>query len=340
MVDYITNLKWPRAGLIALLWLAFAGAAHAQVAQVELHSFETVTYDDRAFLTGRGSGETHTISGELRIPTFGRNRLPAVVLVHGVGGLSGYVSDWAREINRLGIATFTLDSFTGRGLGNIVETPGKLGRLAQIVDAYRALALLEKHPRIDPNRIAVLGFSRGGHAALYAAMTRFQRLHGADGLEFAAYLAFYPACNTHYRDDTAVSERPVRVFHGSADDFNAIGPCGAYVQRLRDAGADAELKRYADAHHVFDWPLLARPLTFKKAPVTAGCMLEEGPDSRILDAATGGPFTYASRCVRHGPTLHYDRAAHEASITDVKAVLREALKPGDAASSRSAAPRG
>jgi len=175
-------------------------------------------------------------------------------------------------------------------------------------------------------------------------VNRFQRLHGPEGVEFAAYLAFYPACNVRYRDDSMVPAKPIRLFHGTADDFNAIGPCRAYMQRLHDAGADAELKAYNGARHVFDWPLLARPPTFAKAPVTSGCRLEEGMDSRILDAVTGKPFSYASECVRPGATLQYDRAAHDASIADVKRTLRDALRPGDAASvshgKASVSPRG
>jgi len=63
----------------------------------------------------------------------------------------------------------------------------QLPRLAQAEDAFRALAILSKHPRIDPARIMVMGFSRGGQNALYASLKRFHRLHASPGTEFAAY---------------------------------------------------------------------------------------------------------------------------------------------------------
>ncbi len=89
----------------------------------------------------------------------------------------------------MGLATFVLDAFTGRGIVQTSTDQASLGRLAMTYDAYRALEVLEKHSRIDPQRIAVMGFSRGGQAALYSSVKRFQKMHGpALGRDFAAYI--------------------------------------------------------------------------------------------------------------------------------------------------------
>jgi cephalosporin-C deacetylase-like acetyl esterase len=66
----------------------------------------------------------------------------------------------------MGISTFTMDSFAGRGIVSTVIDQSQLGRLNIILDVYRSLAVLAAHPRVDPTRIAVRGFSRGGQAAL------------------------------------------------------------------------------------------------------------------------------------------------------------------------------
>ena len=128
------------------------------------------------------------------------------------------------------------------------------------VDAYRALAPAANHPRIDASRIALMGFSRGRIAALYASLKRFQRMHGPAGLEFAAYLSFYAPCSTAYIDDTDTSEKPIRQFHGVAGDYVPVAPCRSYFERLKQAGKNADLSEYANAHHAFDYALLPQRL--------------------------------------------------------------------------------
>ena len=60
------------------------------------------------------------------------------------------------------------------------------------MDIYGALAILAKHPRVDPQRIVLMGFSRGGQAALFASEQRFHKLWNKSGVEFAAYIPLYP----------------------------------------------------------------------------------------------------------------------------------------------------
>ena len=73
-----------------------------------------------------------------------------------------------------------------RGIVNTVNDQSQLSTLAMMVDAYRALALLSEHPRIDRNRIAVMGFSKGAVAAVYSAVERFHSMYGP-GVSFAGH---------------------------------------------------------------------------------------------------------------------------------------------------------
>jgi dienelactone hydrolase len=301
--------------------------AHAQVARLEILSIPSTTLSDEQFLTGEKEGKPVALGAELRLPRPGTARLPAVVLLHGSGGIGGAVVNWAQFFNEMGVATLVVDSFTARGISNTVTDQAQLGRLAMTVDAYRALEVLAKHPRIDPTRIAVMGFSRGAQPALYASMKRFQRDYAPAGREFAAYIAFYAPCGTRYGEDEDVSDHPIRLFHGSADDYNPVAPCRAYVERLRAAKKDVRLTEYASAAHVFDEPALSRPFKLDKAQTTRNCELTEGRNGVILNAKTYKPFSYADPCVEYGPTIAFDEKAYAASRKAVAELVTEVLRP-------------
>ncbi len=313
---------------LACLLVIAPGAAGAQVvARTEAHPIATVTMTDQQFLTGAKDGKPTTLAGVLRIPRAGTERLPAVVLLHGSGGGGGNVDYWSQQLNGIGVATFVVDYLTGRGMVNTNADQGKLGRLAATMDAYQALALLGAHARIDAGRIAVMGFSRGAQGAIYSSLTRFQKMHAPEGLGFAAYVGFYTPCMTRYVDDEAVSDRPIRLFHGTADDYVPVAPCRAYVERLRKAGKDVELTEYAGAHHVFDNPLLKEtPTQFPTWQTVRRCALTEEAPGRVVNAETKQPFTYANSCVELGPHTGHNSAALAASTQAVKDFLRATLK--------------
>lgn len=135
-----------RALAVGMLFSAAAVVANAQVARMEIHSFQSTTLTDQEFLSGQKEGKPVTLSGELRLPRSGSDRLPAVILLHGSAGINGGVTDWAQDLNVMGIATFVVDSFTGRGIVSTTNDQSQLGRLAMIIDAYRALDRLPHTP--------------------------------------------------------------------------------------------------------------------------------------------------------------------------------------------------
>lgn len=318
--------RFVKLGFLLVLCMVAASlcpSATAQIARTEVRPIQTMTLTDEQFLTGAKDGKPATIAGVLRIPRPGTERLPAVILLHGSSGVGGNVDYWQQQFNGMGVATFVLDYFSGRGIENTNADQSKLGPLTEIIDVYRSLALLAAHPRIDANRIAVMGFSRGGRVALYSSLTRFQRMYAPQGASFAAYIAFYPICNTRYLEDEAVSDRPIRLFHGTADDYVSVVPCRAYVERLRKAGKDVQLTEYADAHHVFDNPLLKEtPVAFPTWQTQRHCTLQEASPGRIINAETKQPFTYADACIELGPHIAYNPAALNASTKAVTEFLR------------------
>jgi dienelactone hydrolase len=296
-----------------------------ETARIEIHSFETVTLTNTQFLVGAKKGTPARVGGALRLPK-GNERVPAVILVHGSAGIGANADRWAREFNKIGVAAFLLDCFTGRGIVQTIIDQAQLGHLAMIVDSYRALELLSMHARIDASRIAIMGFSKGGFAALYASLKRFQRMHAPAHLEFAAYLAFYAPCNTVFMDDEEVSDRPIRLFHGAQDNYVSVEPCRRYVARLRSRGKDIQLTEYKGAQHVFDNPLYFPVIVLPDAVVTNRCSLEERPGGEIFNLVTGRRFNPNDSCVSRGATLGYHASATAHATRAVKAFLTTTFK--------------
>jgi hypothetical protein len=109
----VSRMRFWHLLLIAAASVAFGTVvADAQITRLELHTIQSQTPTDQEFLTGKKDAKSATIAAELRIPRPGNDRLPAVVLLHGSSGVSGFVDDWARELNSLGVAVLILDSFT------------------------------------------------------------------------------------------------------------------------------------------------------------------------------------------------------------------------------------
>jgi dienelactone hydrolase len=295
-------------------------------ARTELRSIETLTLTDQQFLTGDKNGKVVAIAGQLRFPQNASGRLPAVILLHGSGGPNGGHELWSKHFNEMQVASLLVDSFSGRGLTSTSTNQALLGRFNMILDAYRALEMLADHPRIDPTRIAVMGFSRGGQAALYASLKRFQQ-SWRPRFSFAAHIPLYASCQAALIGDTDLSSAPIRQFHGVLDDYVPVAPCRAYFERLRAAGRDAELTEYPDAHHSYDNPLGSKtPRVAKGSQSVRACKLKEESLGAIINTETGRPFTYQDSCVQTDPHTGYNEPAANATRKAVKDFVRAVFK--------------
>jgi hypothetical protein len=100
-------------------------------ARVEMHTIPSLTLSDQQFLTGDANGAQRvTMAGEFRIAQ-GLGKLPAVVLMHGSGGISPSMDAWMRQLNSMGISTFVIDGFSGRSLTSSIRTrPNSAGSIS------------------------------------------------------------------------------------------------------------------------------------------------------------------------------------------------------------------
>ncbi len=228
-----------------------AGVASA----AEKIPFNSVTTNSRYALASVTYDPTPVrIWGTLGLPTGGHAPYPAMVLAHGSGGIEQ--KDWERWVpllNKMGVATFVVDSFTPRGISRTVDDQSQLDQSSNDADALAALQLLATDARIDPKRIGVMGFSRGGTVALETAVDRFRRGIIKNDVKFAAHIAFYPGCGLRYwRTPSPLTGAPIMMALGALDNYTPPRTCLAFADAMKAAGQDVEVHVYANAQHDFD----------------------------------------------------------------------------------------
>jgi dienelactone hydrolase len=205
-------------------------------------------------------GGPQALQGYLRLPD-GPGPSPAVVLLHGCGGgWRGLDERWGKLLAAWGYVTLTVDSFGTRGITSACTGPPP----PTLYDAYRALNFIVGQSSVDPDRVAVVGFSQGAMLALHAVE------HGAiersSKEKFRAAIGFYPPCLGLKGNMTV----PTLILVGELDDWSPANECRNLaegrddwgISREKGQGIPIELVVYPGAYHDFDVPHFRTPQKF------------------------------------------------------------------------------
>lgn len=286
-------------------------------------------------LKGNATGENVNIVGHLFLPP-GTGQVPAVILLHGSGGIyNAELEFWPKQFNAAGIAVFTLDMFGPRGVRSTAEDQSQVPFAADVADAFAALKLLATHPRIDPQRVALMGFSRGGIATLRAAVERIiaaQQLSG--NLRYAAYIPTYTGgCAGVFRlvvKPGVFAKTPMLFIHGDADDYTPIGPCQDYADRIGKAGTPVDFVVIQGAQHKFDADDLKRHTIRGALRTKAECPLEIDIDTLYAyDRTTGARLSgeayqaVLKGCGAVGATVEGNTRARDQAATAAVGFLKK-----------------
>jgi dienelactone hydrolase len=292
--------------------------------------FESLTPTGYFQLARSEATRKTVVFGTLVLPEQAAGRVPAMVVAHGSGGVSTAREFWwAGKLTAMGVAAFVVDSFAPRGITQTATDQSQLSTAANVADALFALRLLATHPRIAPDRIGVMGFSKGGQVALYTALEPFRRAVLRDDLRFALHVPLYPYCND-WLVAARVTGAPLLLLLGGRDDYTPAAPCRDYAEWFRAHGAAAMVITYPDAYHNFDSGSSPR---FARDVVTGrGCNGLLDLDSFTVKVrSTGEDITksaadYARTCLSRGATLGGDSEAQRRAPQDMKEFLTAVFK--------------
>lgn len=169
---------------------------------------------------------------------------PAVIMIHEFWGLRSDITGKADALAELGYHVIAPDTFRGvsvrtvpAAIWNVITTPRE-----QInTDLGVVMTALQSDPRVDPNRIAVMGFCYGGGAALAFSL---------DDDRPAATGVFYGTLETDPARLAALSG-PVLGIFGEEDAQISLEEVAAFESSLNQAGVPNEVTVYPGVGHAF-----------------------------------------------------------------------------------------
>jgi dienelactone hydrolase len=180
----------------------------------------------------------------------GKPPYPVVILLHGCGGGIAYVHMlvWARRLAAWGYASVIPDSYGPRHYGALCSGPAEARPVTpqdRAGDVISTALWLRTQPRIDGNRIAVVGISNGGWAAMWVTQRRYRQAY--PNLIKAA-VSYYGNCDRAAEHGTV----PLLVLVGEADNWDDP------ARRCREFGAQLtpdqnfQIHTYPGVVHSFD----------------------------------------------------------------------------------------
>jgi dienelactone hydrolase len=186
----------------------------------------------------------------------GDGPFPAVVQLHGCGGIEAQSYRWARWFANRGYVALVVDSFGPRGVkGDCREGPNEPPITARFDDAFGALRYLQSLPFVEADRVGAIGWSQGGVYAISVingpSLDRARR-RGVElpATGFASAIGVYPGGCFSLVNERAI--RPLLVLIGGADDWTPAAKCEEMVNAMRSRGSDAAIVVYPGAYHYFD----------------------------------------------------------------------------------------
>jgi len=192
------------------------------------------------------------VSGELFLPKEFKGKVPAMIVVHGTGGIDNRTKYFADNLPKFGIAVFMVDFKTGVFTSPKDRLPGDDFQPF----AFAALKTLRQNSNIDQNKIGIMGFSLGGNITLTSALMEYKsKWLGETQNGFKVHVAYYPGCKFFLRKIKSNSQiqAPLKVYWGTKDSYGDGEYCPKLKNELSEISKNpVELESFEGGHHGFD----------------------------------------------------------------------------------------
>jgi len=193
------------------------------------------------------------IDASLYKPDSGSGPFPAVIVMHTGGGVRDWLTDFGETVSGWGYVTLVIDTYGSRNIGRTKEIGYKKGSFHQIADVYGGYQFLSKLKFVDAKRIAVIGFSRGGHTALNAigdeqSLPGYLKKGLAKPGDFAAAVAIFPHCIDQGK---ILHKAPVLILIGDRDRKPNLVCSADVVKRSKAMGLQSVLHVYPGVTHQY-----------------------------------------------------------------------------------------
>ncbi len=190
-----------------------------------------VSENNKVSIQGMMQGDGKDLEGRLYKPP-GEGPFPALIALHGAGGIFPYQLWWAKEISKKGFVVLFLDSYCTRGhlcahdtddndprRKKIMQSWQKVSPRQRVMDAVAGYKYLSNQSNVKVDSIGLIGWSWGGSSALFALKVA-RRLNLPNG-GFKGTIAFYPNLkhlkNSPQWGRTGPIGQPTLILYGKDD---------------------------------------------------------------------------------------------------------------------------
>ncbi len=194
------------------------------------------------------TSDSKTLKGYIAYDQNLEGKRPGVLVVHEWWGHNDYTRERADMLAGLGYTALAVDMY---GNGKVASHPEDAGKFAMEVmsnfesgkDRFRAAwEELRKHPTVDPENIAAIGYCFGGSVVLSMANS---------GMDLDGVAAYHAGLGLAVMPGEGMRVKKILVCHGADDPFVSEESITAFKNAMAQTEVPLEFQSYPGAVHGF-----------------------------------------------------------------------------------------